>query len=100
MSSAKTWVRDMERDAVAVAFPDWGWRDDDVVIIDQQWTEAGGYSEYTAWDASFETSIEVRRADDTNDQGWDEDRNRRQSYTGDEAAQFWSELMAKGSKHD
>lgn len=99
MSESKTWVRDMERDAVAVAFPDWESRDDDVVIVDQQWTEAGGYSEYTAWDASFETTVEVRRADYFNEEGWDETRNRRNSYTGNDAAEFWAELMKKGSEH-
>lgn len=95
-----SWLKDMERDAVSIVFPDWEWRDDDVVIIGQQWTEAGGYSEYTAWDASFQTSVDVRRADHTHDQGCEASCCRGDSYTGDEAAQFWAALMEKGSKHD
>lgn len=92
------WVREMEQDAVAVAFPDWEWRDDDVVTINQGWEDAGGYSEYTSWDAAFSISVAVRREGYYYDMPYNETQARHASYSNDECAQFWVDLMARGER--
>ena len=92
-----SWVREMEQDAVAIAFPDWSWSEDDVVTIDNQWEEAGGYSEYTQWSADYEIVVAVwRDGDDWS--GYHPDARRVRSYSKDEAVEFWAALMKRGSE--
>jgi len=87
----------MERDAVAVAFPDWEWRDDDVVTVSQEYDSGYYYSEYTNEPASFKFHVSVRRETPEPDGlGWNKERWC--EYRNEEAGQFWSDLMRKGSE--
>lgn len=80
----------MERDAVAVAFPDWEWRADDVVDIEVEHDD--GYDPtYGAGDPSLSIWVEVRRT------SCDEFENYRYEFA--EAAEFWAALNRKGSAH-
>lgn len=88
-----SWIREMERDAVAVAFPDWDWRDDDIVEI--QPTFDDGYDPtYGPGDPRYYINVEVRRASASvagfKDRAWT-------TYESRDAERFWVELMEKGS---
>ena len=92
-----SWVRDMERDAVTVAFPDWEWNDD-IVSVDQQWDDGYAYSSYTYESPSFKISVDVRRTDD-DPLPWGRDQQHRWiDFSRDEAAEFWAKLMTLGSE--
>ena len=94
-----SWVREMERDAVAVAFPDWEWDDSDIVTVGQEWDSGYAYSSYTYEDPSFKISVDVRRDDDLEELPWGQNQQHRWTdFTRDEAAEFWAKLMQKGSE--
>ena len=59
--------RQMERDAVAVCFPDWEWRDSDEVLIDCDNDPGYHYSSYTYESPAFKVRVEVRRKGFFND---------------------------------
>lgn len=94
-----SWIREMERDAVAVAFPTWEWQDDDIVTVSQAHDPGYNYSEYTNAPASFRISVDVRRADATlYEDKWNAQRSRGIEFRDEEAEQFWLDLMRQGSK--
>lgn len=87
-----SWRRAMERDAVAIAFPDWEWRDDDVVDLEVEYddgydpTYGDGVPGLTIW-------LEVRRAGGALGVEFENDR-----YEFSGAAEFWAALNRKGSE--
>lgn len=82
----------MERDAVAVAFPDWEWQDTDVVDLEVEYDD--GYDPtYGDGDPSLSIWLEVRRAGGS--LGADFENNR---YEFSEATEFWAALNRKGSE--
>lgn len=93
-----TWKRDMEREAAALALPNWEWRVDDVVDITSSWEEPGweyGYGgESYRTPGRFETRVEIRRKDAEQDTFGTYAGAESNYFTDEDAAAFWNDLHA------
>jgi hypothetical protein len=85
------WRRAMERDAVAVALPDWVWRADDQVTVAVGHNDAGDGEHPTAdGPPAARAKVTVIRTD------WSASASR--LYEAGEVDEFWSALMGAGSE--
>lgn len=88
------WKREMEQDAVAIAFPDWSWCEDDIVDIEMEFDD-GHDPTYGPGDPSYRLNVDVRRVAASPIGSVDRDW---MTYCGEDVAVFWASLMRRGSE--
>lgn len=79
----------MERDAVAVAFPDYEFQPGDTISVDVDYDEGYRYSSWTYEDPSMKIRVSVTEFSGP---------GRYAEYQNDDARDFFLKLMAEGSK--